>query len=81
MAINNGEIRPTDFVRTPLGVNLSASGRKRFIAVFERRLSQQVTHPIFGYRVEYRRLLEIQARLLGRFLAGEIPDYPNFVTR
>ena len=80
-AINNGEVRPTDFVRTPIGVNLSDTGRKRFIKVFERRLSQEVTHPLFGYRVEYRRLLEMQARLLGRFLLGEIPGYPNFVTR
>ena len=80
-AINNGELRPTDFVRTPIGVNLSDAGRKRFIGTFERRLSQEVTHPIFGYRVEYRRLLEIQARLLGRYLMGETPDYPNFVTR
>lgn len=80
-AINNGEVKPTDFVRGATGVNLSAAGRKKFIAAFERRLSQEVTHPLFGYRVEYRRLLEIQARLLGRFLLGETPHYPNFVTR
>ena len=80
-AINNGEIRPTDFVRTPIGVALSDTGRKRFLGTFERRLSQEVTHPLFGYRVEYRRLLEIQARLLGRHLMGEIPANPNFVTR
>ena len=80
-AINNGEIRPTDFVRRATGVNLSNAGRKRFIATIERRLSQEVTHPLFGYRVEYRRLLEIQSRLLGRFLLGETPDYPNFTTR
>ena len=80
-AINNGEVRPTDFVRRATGVNLSNAGRKRFIATVERRLSQEVTHPLFGYRVEYRRLLEIQSRLLGRFLLGETPDYPNFTTR
>ena len=80
-AINNGEIRPTDFVRSPIGVALSDAGRKRFLGTFERRLSQEVTHPLFGYRVEYRRLLEIQARLLGRHLMGEIPANPNFVTR
>ena len=80
-AINNGEIRPIDFIHTPLGVNLTATGRKRLIATFERRLSQEITHPVFGYQVEYRRLLEIQARLLGRFLTGEIPDYLNVVTR
>ena len=81
LAINNGEIRPTDFVRTSVGTNLTDAGRRRFIATFERRLSQEVTHPIFGYRVEYRRLLEIQSRLLGRHLLGEIERYPDFVTR
>lgn len=80
-AVNNGEIRPSDFVRSSLGVNLSDTGRKRFIASFERRLSHEVTHPIFGYRLEYRRLLAVQSRLLGRFLTGEISEFPNFVTR
>ena len=80
-AINNAEVRPTDFVRRATGVNLSDGGRKRFITTLERRFSHEVTHPLFGYRVDYRRLLEIQARLLGRFLLGETSDYPNFMTR
>lgn len=79
--INNGEVRPSDFVSVAGSVNLEADGRKRFIAAFERRLSQEVTHPLFGYQVSYRRLLELQARLLGRFLLGELDDYPNFTTR
>ena len=81
MAINNGEVRPSDFISVAGSVNLTGDGRKRFIASFERRMSQEVTHPIFGYTVSYRRLLELQARLLGRFLLGEIGDYPNFTTR
>lgn len=80
-AINNGEVRPSDFICVAGSVNLTSEGRKRFIATFERRLSQEVTHPLFGYKVSYRRLLELQARLLGRFLLGEIPEYPNFTTR
>ncbi|MGA8261196.1 MAG: CRISPR-associated endonuclease Cas1 [Arenicellales bacterium] len=80
-AINNGEVKPTDFISAAGSVALNASGRKRFIATIERRLSQEVTHPLFGYRVSYRRLFHIQARLLGRYLMGEIPDYPNFATR
>jgi CRISPR-associated protein Cas1 len=39
------------------------------------------THPLFDYRVSYRRLLEIQSRLLARLLEGEIGEYPVFVTR
>ena len=80
-AINNGEVGHEDFIHTPLGVNLTDRGRKHFIATLERRLGQEVTHPIFGYRVEYRRLLEVQTRLLGRYLFGEVPHNPNFTTR
>jgi CRISP-associated protein Cas1 len=80
-AINNGEVRPTDFVRAGGGVALTDDGRKRFIGTFERRLSQEITHPVFGYKLSYRRLLELQGRLLARHLLGELADYPNFTTR
>lgn len=80
-AINNGEIRPSDFISAAGSVALTPDGRKRFIATFERRLAQEITHPLFGYKVSYRRLLELQARLLARHLLGELPEYPNFTTR
>lgn len=80
-AINNGEVRPSDFVSSAGSVALTAEGRKRFIATFERRLSQEVTHPIFGYKLSYRRLLELQARLFARFLLGEVKELPTFTTR
>ena len=80
-AINNGEVRADDFIHAAGSVALTNDGRKRFIAAYERRLSHEVTHPLFGYRVSYRRLLEIQARLFARYLLGELPEYPNFTTR
>ena len=80
-AINNGEVRPTDFTSVAGSVNLNKDGRRRFISTFERRLGHEVIHPLFGYRVSYRRLMEMQARLFGRFLLGELPEYPNFMTR
>jgi CRISPR-associated protein Cas1 len=80
-AINNGVIGPSDFVAHPTGVALRPPGRRRFLLACERRMDQLVTHPVFGYRVSYRRVLEVQARLFGRFLLGEIPSYPEFRTR
>ena len=77
-AINNGEVRPSDFIRAAGGVSLNPEGRKRFIGTFERRLSQEATHPVFGYRCAYRKILEIQCRLLGRYLLGELDNNPNF---
>ncbi len=81
MAINNGEVRPDDFKSVAGSVNLTPDGRKRFISAYERRLSQEITHPLFGYRISYRRLFEVQARLLARFLLGELIEYPQFTTR
>jgi CRISP-associated protein Cas1 len=81
MVINNGEIKSEDFIHSAAGCNLKPSGRKKFIAAFERRLAQEVTHPMFRYRISYRRLFEVQARLLIRYLSGEIPRFPNFLTR
>ncbi|MFQ5661398.1 MAG: CRISPR-associated endonuclease Cas1 [Gammaproteobacteria bacterium] len=81
MAINNGEVRPSDFISVAGSVNLTSDGRKRFIATYERRLSQEITHPLFGYKISYRRLLEVQSRLLARFLLGDIIEFPQFTTR
>jgi len=79
--VNNGEVTPASFIRRGGGVALTDAGRRAVIGAFERRLDTLVTHPIFGYRVSYRRVLEVQARLLGRSLLGEIEQYPNFCTR
>lgn len=80
-AVNTGVVRPNDFVRRGGGVTLTEPGRVRVLRAYERRMDEFVTHPIFGYRISYRRVLEVQARLLARYLAGEIPSYPGFLTR
>jgi CRISPR-associated endonuclease Cas1/CRISPR-associated protein Cas4 len=80
-AINNGEVQTDGFVTAGPAVNLKPHARKAFIAAYERRLNQEVTHPVFGYRVSMRRLLEVQARLLARYLCGEISEYPHYLVR
>ncbi|HLH89407.1 MAG TPA: CRISPR-associated endonuclease Cas1 [Xanthobacteraceae bacterium] len=79
--INNGEVKAEGFVAAGTAVNLKPHARKAFIAAYERRLDQEVTHPMFGYRVSMRRLLEVQARLLARHLSGEIDPYPHYLVR
>ena len=79
--INNGEVRPGDFIAAAGAVALRPAARKAVIAGFERRLEHEITHPLFGYQISYRRLLEVQARLLGRHLAGEIDAWPQITPR
>ena len=81
MAFNNGEVDHCSFLERAGAVTLTEAGRKSIIAAFERRLEQEVTHPTFGYRVSYRRILEVQARLLARAVTGELPEYVPFCTR
>ncbi len=80
-AINTEMIGPGDFVSAGNSVALTPSGRKAFFRSYELRMDQLVTHPLFGYRVTYRRLLEIQGRLLAKTFEGELDEYPAFVTR
>jgi CRISPR-associated protein Cas1 len=80
-AINQRMVTSKDFFLTGDAVALTTKGRKNFYLAYEQRMDQLVTHPMFGYRVSYRRLIEIQIRLLARLLLGEIRTYPVFVTR
>ena len=80
-AINNRMVYPEHFIAAGKGVELTPSGRKAFFRAYEQRMDQLVTHPLFDYRVSYRRLLEIQTRLMARVVSGEVRDYPVFVTR
>ncbi|NLT68867.1 MAG: CRISPR-associated endonuclease Cas1 [Acidobacteria bacterium] len=80
-AINNRMVQPRDFVTAGPSVALTPGGRKGLLHAYELRMDTLVTHPIFDYRVSYRRLLEIQTRLFARLLENEIKTYPVFVTR
>lgn len=80
-AINTRMVTPDDFLRVGESVTLTPRGRKRFLQAYEQRMDSLVTHPLFGYRVNYRRVLEIQARLLARAVTDELPEYPGFEPR
>jgi CRISPR-associated protein Cas1 len=79
--VNNGEIRSNHFMSRAGAIALTQDGRRAVLGAYERRLETQVRHPLFGYRVSYRRLLEVQPRLLAAFLMGETDRYQPFGTR
>ena len=80
-AVNTKMVSERDFAAAGQAVSLTAAGRKNFFRAYEARMDTLVTHPLFDYRVSYRRLLEIQTRLLAKTLEGELDEYPVFVTR
>ena len=80
-ALNGGSFGPDDFLTHTSGVAMRPAARKRLLLAYERRMDQLIPHPVFGYRISYRRVLEVQVRLLGRCLLGELEEYPAFRTR
>ncbi|MBY0496347.1 MAG: CRISPR-associated endonuclease Cas1 [Cyanobacteria bacterium] len=80
-AINTRMIGEGDFLRTGDAVAMTQRGRTGLIRAYEQRMDQLVTHPVFGYRISYRRVLEVQVRLLARYITGELASYPLFETR
>lgn len=79
--INNRTISPDDFVSAGNAVNLTPAGRKKFFLAYEQRMTSLLTHPLFEYKVSYRRARELQARILAKVLTDEMPDYIALTTR
>jgi len=79
--INNGEVTGHDFLSRAGGCQLEKEGRRSVLRAYERRMSHEIKHPLFGYRVSYRRAIDVQGRLLAAHLLGEIDEYTPFVTR
>jgi len=79
--VARGEVDTGDFVRCGDAVSLSTAGKRKLLSAYERRMDTLIQHPVFGYTISYRRVLDVQARLLGRALLGELPAYAAFTTR
>lgn len=80
-ALNNRMFTTNDFVVELGAYRLKDDRRKIFFTQFEERLNEEITHPLFGYKVTYRRCLELQARLLAKVLTGEIDAYPPLLVK
>ena len=79
--INNRQITPDDFTQSHGGWFLKDPARKKFYAAYEKRKNETITHPVFKYKISFRRALELQVRLLAKCLMGEIETYTPLTVR
>src|SRR5260370_15354313 len=71
-AINTGMVAEADFVRAGGAVVLKGAGREGVMRAYEGRMDTLVTHAPVEDRGSFRRMLEVQCRLLARGLEGVI---------
>jgi CRISPR-associated protein Cas1 len=79
--INNDQLGPDDFLTWRDSCQLTDRGRKAFFQAYEQRKATVITHPVYGYKVSYSRVLEVQARMLAAYIRGSIPEYVGFTVR
>src|SRR5262249_21109211 len=74
--INRQQVRPDGFVTAEGGaVQMNEATRKEVLAAYQRRKREEVTHPLLDQKVPVGRLPFLQARVLARYLRGELPSY------
>lgn len=79
--LNNRMITANDFLIEVEAYRLKNEPRNVFFTRLEERLNEEVTHPLFGYKTSYRRCIELQARLLAKYVTGEIEEYTPFFVK
>ncbi|MGJ0514959.1 MAG: type I-C CRISPR-associated endonuclease Cas1c [Methylomicrobium sp.] len=78
--INREQIKDKDFGRRDGGsVLLNDTGRKTVIAAYQARKQEELIHPVLGQSVSIGLIPQIQARLLARYLRGDVEDYVPYL--
>lgn len=79
--LNNRMLNPADFDQTLGAWRMNEDTRRLFLTKYEERLNTSITHPLFKTKVTYRRCIDLQMRLLSRWLLGELKRFRGFTVR
>lgn len=74
--VNRKQLQADDFEERPGGaVQLRDAARKTLVLAFQESKKESTSHPLLDQKLTAGLLPQIQARLLARFIRGEIEDY------
>ena len=80
--INRGQVKAKGFRKTESGaVIMDDATRKEVITAWQERKQETVEHPFLQEKMAAGLLYHCQARLLARYLRGDLDAYPPFVIR
>lgn len=80
--VNRRQVARKDFETRPGGaVYLTDEGRKEVVVAYQKRKQDEVQHPVLGQKVPLGLVPHVQARLLARYLRGDLEEYPPFLYR
>lgn len=79
--VNKGMVSKGDFEEEYGTFKMKDSARNTFLEQYEQRLRREFTHPVFEYKISWRRAMELQARLMAKIIIGEIKEYPPLLIK
>lgn len=81
--LNKRLLALTDFTTEPVSgaVSLNKEGLKTFLRLYEQKKQSEFKHPVMGRKCTYQEAFEIQARLMAKYLMGEVEKYPPLVLK
>jgi len=78
--INNRQIGGKDFYFKESGaVLMHDESRKAFLAAWQAKKQESITHPFLNEKIEWGLVPHVQALLLARYLRGDLDEYPPFL--
>ena len=79
--VGRGRLRPEHFEVVGEGHYLTDAGRRILLEAYEAYRSEEVVHPLLRRPIGRWAIPTVQATLMARFIRGDLPAYPPFVTR
>lgn len=77
--INKRVVDPADFEEKENGaVLLNDTGRKKYLAAWQNKKAERLTHPYLQESIEWGLAPYVQALLLARYIRGDLDGYPPF---
>lgn len=78
--INTRVMRREHFEKQESGaVLMTDAGRKAFLAAYQEKKREQITHPFLGEKLPWGLVPYVQSLLLARYLRGDLDAYPPFL--
>lgn len=78
--INKRLVQAEDFVHKENGaVLMTDEARKKFLAAWQSRKQEKITHPYLGEKIPWGLVPHVQALLLARHLRNDLDEYPPFL--
>jgi CRISPR-associated protein Cas1 len=80
--VNRRQLARDDFQERPGGaIHLTEKGRKGVVIAYQKRKQDEVQHLVLDQKVPLGLVPHVQARLLARYLRGDLGNYPPFLYR